>query len=505
MKLLSDQFPSQLITDGQVILPTTQLSNLFFKLDQVFECQGVKVSDSVIFECSNTVRNAVVLLYLLDREYSFLLVPQSVEADKPIYPTFFPHLLKTLDLDPALPMDPSLGDPADFLHILPNPEFQSSQVTGEALQTQDPEVPKIYLRTSGSTGTPKLVVHHQARFWNNVKGCSERLQLNANDRVAIPVPLFHMYGLGAAFLPSLLTGASVDLQKGANLLRYIQREQQFDPTVAFLTPVFCKMLLQGRRSSRPYRFTVVAGDRVQSETFDQYEAKFGCLVRLYGSTEMGVMAAASPDDTVEMRSTFVGLPLKGVSFKLETPQEDVPAEMDGVGELWCQNQSGFEGYVDREGHPVLTDSLQLEASPADPEKETRSPALPWFRTKDFAQIGSEGRVMVIGRCDHSVNRDGLLVFFSDVERAIDSLETIERSVVVTKGESSRGKGLVAYCVPTKGSSPTEADIRSHCFDRLPKRAIPDAIVLLETLPLLPNGKIDRQTLMRQVDPVSAPS
>ena len=113
--------------------------------------------------------------------------------------------------------------------------------------------------------------------------------------------------------------------------------------------------------------------------------------------------------------------------------------------------------------------------------------------------------MVIGRCDHSVNRDGLLVFFSDVERAIDSLETVERSVVVTKGESSRGKGLVAYCVPTQGSSPTEADIRTHCFDRLPKRAIPDAIVLLDTLPLLPNGKIDRQTLMRQVDPVSAPS
>lgn len=502
MKLLSDQFPQQVITDGQVVLPTSQLSNLFLRLDQVFTSRGVKVSDSVIFECSNTVRNAVVLLYLLDREYSLLLVPQPPEADKPLYPTFFPHILKTVDLDPALPINPSLGDAEDFLDISPNPEFQ---LPLEPLHTQEPQVPKIYLRTSGSTGTPKLVVHHQPRFWNNVKGCRERLQLNANDRVAIPVPLFHMYGLGAAFLPSLLTGASVDLQKGANLLRYIQREQQFDPTVAFLTPVFCKMLLQGRRSSRPYRFTVVAGDRVQSETFEQYEAKFGCLVRLYGSTEMGVIATASPDDTVEMRSNYVGLPLEGVSFKLEKPQEDVPAEMEGVGELWCQNKSGFEGYVDREGNALLTDLPQREELSTDPVKETGALSLSWFRTKDFAHISTDGRVMVIGRCDHSVNRDGLLVFFSDVERAIDSLETVERSVVVTKGESSRGKGLVAYCVPTQGSSPTEADIRTHCFECLPKRAIPDAIVLLDTLPLLPNGKIDRQTLMRQVDSVSAPS
>jgi acyl-CoA synthetase (AMP-forming)/AMP-acid ligase II len=321
-------------------------------------------------------------------------------------------------------------------------------------------------------------MHRHERFFENVQRCRARLQLTASDRVAIPVPLFHMYGLGAGFLPSLSAGASVDLQKGANLLRYIQREQAFNPNVAFLTPIFCEMLLKGRHSTRPYRMTVAAGDRVRPHTLTAYEEQFGCLVKLYGSTEMGVMAAASPTDSLEIRSGSVGLPLEGTTFRLAPPPTEVPPELEGLGELWCHNPYGFEGYLDREGTPLVDGSED-------------------FRTKDFGQISPDGRITVVGRCDYSVNRDGLLVFFADIERAIESLDSVEMSVVVAKGESSRGKGLVAYCVPAKDHNPVIAEIRAHCFEHLPKRAVPDSIEILKTLPLLPNGKVDRQALIQR--------
>lgn len=106
---------------------------------------------------------------------------------------------------------------------------------------------------------------------------------------------------------------------------------------------------------------------------------------------------------------------------------------------------------------------------------------------------------VLGRCDHSVNRDGLLVFFADVERVLTALEAVESAVVVSKGESQRGKNLTAYCVPVAGVPVDGATLRQQCFDRLPNRAVPDHILVIKTLPLLANGKVDRQALVHRVD------
>ena len=483
---LANQFPHQVLVDGQVELPTAALPDLWLLLDQWFNDRGIQPHQRLIYESANTVPHALVLLYLLDRNYSFLLLPESPDrsSDPSIWPAFCECHLTVA----PLPTNYSFtGDTLQSLLVVTqNPNFK-----GVPTFLND-GASHLYMRTSGSTGTPKLVVHHQDKFCENIRQCQARLRLTPEDRVAIPVPLFHMYGLGAAFLPSLWAGASVDLQKGANLLRYLQREQTFNPTVAFLTPIFCEMLLKGRKSPRAYRFTVAAGDRVRSETFQAYETQFGPLVKLYGSTEMGVMAVASPEDTPVCREDSVGLPIDGVQMALEDSQTDVPDEWKGLGELWCSSDHGFVGYVTLAGDPVSRNG------------DVTVPALlpsagNWFRTKDFGQISAAGRVTVVGRCDHSVNRDGLLVFFSDVERAIDTLAAVELSVVVAKGEGTRGKGLVAYCVPQRGANLTEADIRRHCFEHLPKRAIPDGIVVIKTLPLLPNGKVDRQALMKRDD------
>jgi acyl-CoA synthetase (AMP-forming)/AMP-acid ligase II len=94
-----------------------------------------------------------------------------------------------------------------------------------------------------------------------------------------------------------------------------------------------------------------------------------------------------------------------------------------------------------------------------------------------------------------VNRDGLLVPFSEVEQVIETLAGIESVIVEAQGESQRGKGLVAYCVMTKGTTLSEVEIRAFCFKMLPKYAIPDRVVILKALPLLQNGKVDRQKIM----------
>jgi acyl-coenzyme A synthetase/AMP-(fatty) acid ligase len=112
----------------------------------------------------------------------------------------------------------------------------------------------------------------------NAFNCVEKLGLTSEGRIAITIPIFHMYGLAAAFLPGFVVGASIDLQKGADLLRYLEEKKKFVPNVTFLTPTLCQTLLKGRKSPRAYQLTVVAGDGFREDTFTKYESCFGCLV-----------------------------------------------------------------------------------------------------------------------------------------------------------------------------------------------------------------------------------
>ena len=429
--------------------------------------RGIGKEDCLALECENSLPSALVLLYLLEGGYSFLLLDKVVcdaQDKKSTLPRFCRHRVVV----EGLVSDRSgidLRYPEEFMLVVENEGWSGDRHRASHAS------PKLYLQTSGSTGNPKMAAHSYAKLMGNALNCVHRLGLEGGDRIAIPVPITHMYGLGAAFLPGVAMGASIDLQKGANLLRYLQREKEFVPNVSFMTPAFCETLLKTRKSPRTYKLTVVAGDRLKEDTFTLYQSRFGCLVKLYGSTEMGAIAAASPHEPSEVRSQTVGKPMPGVKMRVEEG-------MEAVGELWCQHESGFEGYVDDRGNPVVQDTQDN-----------------WFRTKDLGRIWSDGHLEVLGRCDHSVNRDGLLVFFSDVEKAIESIEGIESVVVVSKGESQRGKGLAAYCVAAQATGMTEADMRSACFEKLPRRAVPDQIWIVKSLPTLPNGKVDRQKLI----------
>ena len=471
------------LTDGKLICYYQDFPEVFNSLQKTLKERGLTREDNFCLEVENSLKSAILLLYLLETGYSFLLLPKpqknlSSTNNKQYIPRFCRYKLTTETLTKN-GQEINLTDPDKFIKIEANSQWinQNSKIS----YTE----PKLYLKTSGSTGKPKMVVHSHHKLEGNIRNCVNRLALNSNDRVAIPVPIYHMYGLGAAFLPSVAVGASIDLQKGANLLRYLQREQQFNPNVAFMTPIFCETLLKGRKSPRKYRLTVAAGDRFREETFSKYESRMGTLVKLYGSTEMGAMTAASPDESIEVRRQTVGQPMAEVQMRLEaSPQLEKEEVMEEVGELWCYHKYGFDGYVDNYGEPI-------QQSPENQDG--------WFRTKDLGRILADGHIEVLGRCDHSVNRDGLLVFFSEVEQAIESISGIDSVVVVSKGESQRGKALTVYCIPAKGIEISATEIKKFCFDILPKRAIPDYINVVKSLPLMPNGKVDRQKLIHQDD------
>ncbi|HBE16233.1 MAG TPA: AMP-dependent synthetase [Cyanobacteria bacterium UBA11149] len=480
--LSSPSSRTNILTDGQINCSYQEIPDIFKNIDALFVKQGIDKKDTLVLEAVNTLPNALILLYLLARGYSFLPINRGVNpANSSIPQVSIPRFCRySLVTQPLKSSDnrAALTQPESFLQFLKNEEWISNS------HRENNSTQKLYLRTSGSTGKPKLAVHTHSHLLENAMNCVERLGLKSDDRIAIPVPLAHMFGLGAAFLPGVAVGASIDLQQGANLLRYLQRETAFAPNVAFMTPIFCDTLLKGRKSAREYRLTVTAGDRLKEETFTQFQSRFGCVVNLYGSTEMGAIAASAPDYPNHIRSKTSGKPMRGVILRTQPQNPESLTQTDNLGEIWCQHQYGFEGYVDEDGIPVRQ-NLPIQDD--------------WFNTRDLGRITEDGCIEVFGRCDHSINRNGLLVFFADVEKGMEKIEGIEQVVVVSKGESQRGKGLVAYCVTAKSANLNEDEIRSSCFNILPRHSIPDSVFLVKSLPLLPNGKVDRQTLINKND------
>jgi acyl-CoA synthetase (AMP-forming)/AMP-acid ligase II len=110
-------------------------------------------------------------------------------------------------------------------------------------------------------------------------------------------------------------------------------------------------------------------------------------------------------------------------------------------------------------------------------------------------IRNDGYLEVLGRSGLSVKRDGLLVVFADVESAVEKVEGVQRAVVVSAGETQRGARLVAVCLVEKnGQALTPDSVRRSCFGLLPRYAVPDEVVLVDALPHLPSGKVDRRAV-----------
>lgn len=456
---------SSTLSDGHRTLAWADVPDALAALDAFFDEQGIAPHEPVALECANSVPGALALLALLQRGATVVLLPHpgraEVSASSAPLPLF---LTRRLRVRPA-GSDGDAGalrSPAVFLE-------SRSLPCSRPLPAESPlRRHHLILRTSGSVADPKWVVHTHAGVLLNARNAVQRLALARTDRVLIPVPLAHMYGLGAGFLPALAAGASIELLDGANVIRYLERERVFQPTVAFLTPNLCSMLLRPRSAPEHYRHIVVAGDKLAAAAFEQAEAIYRRVVNLYGSTELGVICAGDAREPTASAALTVGRPLPGVWLRLER-------SLDEIGELVCAHPHGFTGYLELDGTPV----------PRDPA---------WHATHDLARLREDGTVELLGRSDHATKRDGRLVMISEVEHALARLPGVAGAAIVLGEPTLRGRALVAFVSPEPGTELDVARLRRDAAERLPSYAVPDELRVIAALPLLPSGKLDRRRL-----------
>ena len=441
------------VFDGEHDIPYAELAALVAAATERLAGAGIGADDCLSVEAANSVAAIVLLLALIRRGTSFVLVPPTTGTDIKPVPLFCRWQVKVGagDLPQAsATMAPTL-----------NPDWNGAAMPAG----------RLMLRTSGSMGLSKIVVHSHAAMLGNAWNCVRKYGFRPDSRCSIPVPVAHMYGGGAALLPAILAGASVDVIDRANVLKLLDLERRFRPTIAFVTPAICDMLIKAYKTPRDTFETVVtSGQRIGDETFAAFDRAIGGrLVNQYGSTEMGATAACRPDDSFDLRSRSIGEPMGGVSLAIT----------DGApGELQVRHPFGYEGYVDDSGHWLRSHR------PED-----------LFATGDLAERGPDGAIRIIGRTGSSINRDGYLVVLEDIERLLETLPDVARAVVIAGAtDAARGPRLIAFCVAPDGTAPDGAAIRAQCFDIMPRYALPDEVRILDALPLLASGKVDRQAL-----------
>jgi long-chain acyl-CoA synthetase len=122
----------------------------------------------------------------------------------------------------------------------------------------------------------------------------------------------------------------------------------------------------------------------------------------------------------------------------------------------------------------------------------------WYRTMDLGRVDATGRLRLAGRFDDSVKRDGFLVVFADIERALQRLGAIERAVIVLGGTTARGRELVAVCTTSRDVTPDVTTLRRMALDYLPGHAVPDRFLFVDELPLTVLAKADRKALAAMI-------
>ncbi|WP_246240092.1 non-ribosomal peptide synthetase [Streptomyces tubercidicus] len=343
------------------------------------------------------------------------------------------------------------------------------------------EHPAYVIYTSGSTGVPKGVVAHHAGLVNLAFAQSEQWRIGAGSRVLqFASPSFD--AAASEIFTALLSGGALvtadaeQLAPGAALTKVLR-----DAGVSHCTlPPSALPLLDVADVPRAMTL-VVAGEACGPDTIERWSAGRR-MINAYGPSETTVCATMS-----ELLSGSVippiGRPIGNVRvYVLDAGLSPVPPGVPG--ELYVAGAGVARGYLGRS-------ALTAQRFVADPYGE---PGTRMYRTGDLARWNNDGTLHFLGRTDDQVKLRGFRIELGEVEAALTACPGITTATVVIREDRPGDRRLVAYVTPETPGELDAGRVKSAVAQRLPEYMVPSALVVVDALPLMPNGKLDRKAL-----------
>ncbi len=337
--------------------------------------------------------------------------------------------------------------------------------------------------TSGSTGTPKGVEITHESLSNLVAWHQSAFKVIPQDRASCVARV----GFDAAvweIWPYLTAGASLHVPEGEKLKDPEAFQSwliESNITISFVpTPMAERLLALRWSKDASLRMMLTGGDTLH--IYPPSELPF-LLVNNYGPTECAVVATSGLVSTQrgEHRLPPIGRPIDNTQvYILDEAMREVP--VGTPGEIYIGGPGVARGYRNR---PDLTAERFLP-NPFDGRR--------LFKTGDCAQTLPDGQIAFLGRFDEQIKIRGFRIEPNEIVAALNEHPAVSQSVVVAREITCGDSRLVAYLVSKAGHLATVSELRDFLGARLPAYMVPAMYVTIDTIPLTPNGKVDRAAL-----------
>jgi amino acid adenylation domain-containing protein len=338
--------------------------------------------------------------------------------------------------------------------------------------------------TSGSTGRPKGVVVPHRAVVNFLASMAREPGLACADCLLAVSTLSFDIAVLELLLP-LAVGARVVIADAVQVRDpYALRAmlERHGATVMQATPTLWAMLVDAGWSGGPGFRALIGGEPLPPVLAERLLARTAELWNMYGPTETTVWSTVwrvvSPRESVS-----IGRPIANTTIQV-LDAHGHPCPIGVPGELCIGGAGVALGYHRR-------DELSAERFPVDACGAESGSRL--YRTGDLGRWRHDGWLEHLGRLDRQVKVRGLRIELGEIEAALLDHPQVAQAAVVTRAEAEGDVRLVAYAVP-RGTTLDVAGLREHLRTRLPEYMLPQHVVPLDALPLLPSGKIHHSAL-----------
>lgn len=337
----------------------------------------------------------------------------------------------------------------------------------------------LLLHTSGSTGRPKRVPLSHHNLVISARNIANTYNLSPEDVSLCTMPLFHIHGIVASTLATLISGGTVVAPTKFSPLAFWRTVGEHRVTWYSGVPTMHQLLLSRARRETPeagtLRFIRSCSAPLSLEVIRKMEDAFRVpFVEAYGMTEAAHQMSANPLPPRHCKHGSVGLPT-GIRISIVDESGRHLAANDR-GEVVIQGPSVFQGYEN------------------DPEANARSFVEGWFRTGDQGFLDEDGYLHLTGRIKDLIIRGGENISPREVDEVLLRHPAVTEAVTFASPHPTLGEEVVAAVVLHEPESETESALLKFCREHIADFKCPKKIYIVANIPTTATGKVRRRAV-----------
>lgn len=338
--------------------------------------------------------------------------------------------------------------------------------------------------TSGTTGFPKGVMLTHNNIVNNGKCIGDCMKFTDDDKLCIPVPFFHCFGLVLAIMACLTHGSTmvpIDAFQPIKVMEALQNEQC--TAVHGVPTMFIAML--DHPNFKKYTFPrlrtgIMAGSPCPIKVMQQVVDEMGAtdITIAFGQTEASpVCTQTTTDDSIAIRVSTVGRVLPYIEAKIIDPETNLELPPNTQGEFCARGYNIMRGYYKM---PEAT----AQAIDADG----------WLHTGDLATMDENGYFKITGRIKDMIIRGGENIYPKEIEEFLYTHPQIKDVQVVGLPSKDYGEEVMACIVLKEGATITADDVKAYVKSHMARHKTPRYIHFMDGFPMTASGKIQKYKL-----------